>query len=160
VELVLRTLFVFAILWLFFRIAGKRALTKITTFDFVVLLIISESTQQALVGHDFSVTGALTVVATFLLLDIGLSLLKQRSTKAGKVLDGVPVVILENGRLLRDRMEKERVDESEILMAARERLGLERLDQIQYAILEQDGEITVTPWPEPTTPRPAPAGGP
>ncbi len=154
-ELVLRTVGIFAVLWLFFRIAGKRVLARITTFDFVVLLIISESTQQALVGQDYSVTGALTVVATFLLLDIGLSLLKQRSAKAAKVLDGVPVVIVENGILHRDRMEKERVDETEILMAARERLGLERLEQIQYAILEQDGAITVTPWPRPDGNKPA-----
>lgn len=62
-----------------------------------------------------------------------------------QVLDGVPVVLIEKGRLHRDRMEKERVDEADILASARESRGISRLDEIEYAILETSGAITVVP---------------
>ena len=144
-ELVLRTAAIFFFLWLFFRIAGKRSLARITTFDFIILLVISEATQQALVGSDNSVTGAMTVVATFLFLDIALSLLKQKSPTADKILDSVPVILVQDGRLLKESMEKERVDEAEIMAAARQHGGIRQLGDIHYAVLEQNGVITVIP---------------
>jgi uncharacterized membrane protein YcaP (DUF421 family) len=144
-DLVLRTTAVYFVLWALFRFAGKRTLADITTFDFILLLVISECTQQALVGQDFSVTGGMLAVATFLLIDVVLSLLKHRHRQVGKVLDSVPVVLYADGRLLRDRMDKERVDAEEILVAARRQHGLESFDQIKYAVLEQSGTISIIP---------------
>ena len=145
---VLRAATIYLVLLLVFRVAGKRSLAQITTFDFVLLLVIGEATQQALLGDDFSVTNALIVIVTLVLIDIGLSLAKQRSPGLGKLLDDVPLVILQDGKLLRDRMDKARVDESDIMAAARELQGLERLDQIKYAVLEQNGSISIIPKPE------------
>jgi uncharacterized membrane protein YcaP (DUF421 family) len=148
VDSVLRAAAIYLVLLLVFRVAGKRSLAQITTFDFVLLLVIGEATQQALLGDDFSVTNALIVIVTLVLIDIGLLLAKQRSPGLGKLLDDVPLVILQDGKLLRDRMDKARVDESDIMAAARELQGLVRLDQIKYAVLEQNGSISIIPKPE------------
>jgi uncharacterized membrane protein YcaP (DUF421 family) len=142
-----RVLFLYAFLFLMFRIAGKRTLAESTPFDFLVLLIISETTQQAMVDNDHSLIGAFVMIATLLGIDIGLSLLKQKSTTLSKLLDDVPLVILENGQPLKERMDKARVDEDDVLEAARELHGLEQLQQIKYAVLERNGSITIVPQP-------------
>ena len=78
-ESVLRAVVVYAFLTLLFRIAGKRALNEMSNFEFVLLLIVGEATQQAVLGKDYSVTNAFLVVLTLVGINIGLSLLKQRS---------------------------------------------------------------------------------
>ncbi len=142
---VLRAAAVYLILLIIMRIAGKRTLAQITVFDFILLLIIGEATQQALLAEDFSVVNAALVIGTLVLLDIALSVLKQHSKTLDRIIDDTPVVIVDNGRLLRDRMERSRIDEQEILVAAREMHGLERLDQIKYAVLERSGGISIVP---------------
>jgi uncharacterized membrane protein YcaP (DUF421 family) len=142
---VLRATAIYVLILLVFRISGKRSLAQITTFDFVLLLIIGEATQQALLGNDFSLTNAALVIVTLVGLDIGLSLLKQRYPQLDKVLDDVPLVIVENGKPLKERMDRERVDEQDVLAAARELRGLERMEQIKYAILERSGGISIIP---------------
>lgn len=144
-EHVLRALAIYGILWILFRIAGKRSLASITTFDFVMLLIVAEAVQQALLSRDYSVTAAVILVGTLLFLDIALSLVKRRFSKVEKIMDGVPVLLIEKGRVHRERLERERIDEDDILAAARERLGIGRLDEIDYAVLEQSGGISVIP---------------
>lgn len=144
-EAVLRAVAVYVVLLLLFRVAGRRTLAEITTFDFVLLLIIGEAVQPALLGDDFSVTTALVVVTTLLFIDVMLSLLKARSARVEKMLDGVPTIIVENGRCLRDRMDKARVSQDDVMEAARRLQGIERLDQIKYAVLEVSGGITVIP---------------
>lgn len=146
-DAVLRSAAIYLFLLLIFRVAGKRTLTQITTFDFVLLLIISEVTQQAMIGDDFSITQAVLAIITLVGLDISLSLWKQRSPRVERLIDSVPVLILENGQPIKERMEQLRIDESDILNAARELQGLERLDQIKYAILERSGNISVIPRP-------------
>jgi uncharacterized membrane protein YcaP (DUF421 family) len=78
-------------------------------------------------------------------LDIGLSWVKRHSKTLDKVLDDVPLVIVEDGVALKDRMAKARVDEDDVLSAARHLQGLERLDQIRYAVLERSGGISIVP---------------
>jgi uncharacterized membrane protein YcaP (DUF421 family) len=142
---VLRAAAVYLILLIIMRIAGKRTLAQITVFDFILLLIIGEATQQALLAEDFSIINSALVIATLVLLDIVLAMLKQRSKTLDRIIDDAPVVIVENGRLLRDRMDRSRIDEQDILVAARELHGLERLDQIKYAVLERSGGISIVP---------------
>ena len=144
-ESVIRGAATYFFVWFLFRIAGKRTLAEVTTFDFVLLLIISESIQQAMIDSDNSVTNAFLLVVTLVGLDVALSLIKRHSKRVARLLDGTPIVIIENGKLHRDRMEKERIDEADILSTAREAHGLERLDQIKYAVVEQSGHITVVP---------------
>ncbi|MGR6034270.1 MAG: DUF421 domain-containing protein [Candidatus Nitrosoglobus sp.] len=147
-DAVLRALFMYFFLLIIFRISGNRSMMEITTFDFMLLLIISEATQQALLGNDFSVTNALLVIMTLVGLDISLSLLKQFAPRLDRLLEGLPVVLVENGKPLKERMDKARVDEEDILTAARELQGLEHMEQIKYAVLERSGGITIVPKQE------------
>lgn len=142
---IVRGLTVYIILLIVFRIAGKRTLSDVTTFDFVLLLIIAEVTQQALLGDDNSLTNFALLVVTLLGLDILLSLLKQRWPRLDRMLEGEPLIIVENGEPLEERLNKVRVDIEDVLTAARELHGLERMEQIKYAVLERNGRITIVP---------------
>jgi uncharacterized membrane protein YcaP (DUF421 family) len=127
------------------RGGGNRSLSQITVFDFVLLLILGESTQQALIGDDFSVTTGILLIASLVGADMTLSWLKERSPGLSRWMEGVPLIIVEDGKPLRDRMEKSRIDEGDVLAAARELRGLERMDQIKYAVLERSGGISIVP---------------
>ena len=142
---VLRATAVYLILLVIMRVAGKRTLAQVPAFDIILLLIIGEATQQALLAEDFSIINAAIVIGTLVLLDIGLSLLKQHSKTLDRVIDDTPVVIVDHGKLLRDRMDRARIDEQEILIAARELHGLERVEQIKYAVLERSCCISIVP---------------
>jgi uncharacterized membrane protein YcaP (DUF421 family) len=144
-EPVLRAFAIYFVLMVLFRIGGRRSLAEMTTFDLLLLLVISETTQQALLGEDFSLTNAIVVMATMLGLDILLSLAKQKWTRATKWIEGVPTILVEDGRPLTELMERARVREDEVLEAARRLRGLERMDQIKYAVLEASGGITIIP---------------
>jgi len=144
---VLRGAIIYLFLLLVFRCAGKRALAQITTFDFVLLLIISEAVQNGMVDDDHSITNAILLVITLMTIDIGMSLWKHRSRRVGKVLDSLPVVIVDHGHPVREHMDRARVDEDDILSAAREEHGLMRMDQVRFAVLECDGTISVIPQP-------------
>jgi uncharacterized membrane protein YcaP (DUF421 family) len=144
-DAVLRAAAVYGVLLVLFRISGKRTLAQTTTFDFVLLLIIGEATQQGLIGDDFSVTKALVLVTTLLGIDIGMSLLQDRFPKLGIALEGAPLILLENGEPIRERLKKARVEEGDILEAGRLLHGLERMNQMKFAVLERDGAISVIP---------------
>lgn len=144
-DAVLRALAIYLFLVVVFRISGKRTLAEVTTFDFVLLLIISEATQQALLGDDFSVTMAFLVITTLIGLDIFFSLVQRRFKPVDRLMSGLPLVLVDNGRLLHERLKKVRVDEAEILHSARQLHGLERMDQVKYAVLETSGGISIVP---------------
>ena len=91
---------------------------------------------------------AFVVIATLVLIDILLSLFKERSPRVGRFLDGVPLIVVEYGKPLTERLRKARLTEEDILEAARQSQGLERLEQIRFAVLEKNGQISVIPEPE------------
>jgi uncharacterized membrane protein YcaP (DUF421 family) len=144
VEPVLRAVAVYVSLIVLFRVLGNRALGQITSFDFVLLLIISEAIQNGLVGTSYSVVNALVLVTTLITLDVALSLVKQHWPRLETFFDGAPLVVVDNGRPLRDRMNQARVDDEDVLAAAR-REGLERMTQVKYAVLERNGAISIIP---------------
>lgn len=140
---VLRATAIYLALLVLFKIAGRRSLAEITTFDFVLLMIIGEATQQALLGDDFSLTNALMVIVTLIAIDVGLSLLKQRSQWVSQLIDGGPTIIVEDGRILQGRLRHARLIEADIMEAARSSQGIETLEQIKFAIIERNGKISV-----------------
>ena len=144
-ESVIRAAVVYVVLLILFRFAGKRSLAEVTSFDLVLLLIISEATQQAMIDNDNSMTNALLLVSTLIFLNIVFSFVASRWKGFEKLIEDVPLVILKDGKPIREYLQKERVGENEILEAARANEGLERLDQIKYAILERTGQITIVP---------------
>ena len=142
---ILRAAAVYAVLLVIFRIAGKRSLGDITTFDAVLLLIISEAIQQALIDNDTSMTNAFLIVVTLVGLSIAASFVTLRSKRADKVLNDVPLLLIEDFKLQTERMEKTRVTPDDIVERARELWGVERLDQVRWAVLERGGSISVIP---------------
>lgn len=144
-DLVFRGLAVYLFLLLIFRVSGKRTLRNATTFDFVLLLIIAETTQQALIGNDASVTGAFLLIVVLVGTDILLSLIKGWLPRVDRLIEGQPLVILRDGVPLRSRMRIERVDDEDILTAARELQGIDRLEDIERAVLERNGGISIVP---------------
>jgi len=144
-DAILRGFIMYLFLLVLFRIAGRRTLGQMTNFDFVLLLIISEATQNAMIGNDFSVTNGILVILSLVGLDIGFSILKQRFPILNRHLDGLPLVLVDQGRPVQELMRKTRVDEEDILFSAREKHGLERMEQIKYAVLETNGGISIIP---------------
>lgn len=144
-DTVVRAAAVYLFLILILRIAGKRTLHEVTPFDVVLLLIISEATQQALLGEDFSVTAAFLVITTLVGIDVLMSLLGHRWRRLDDVLDSRPELIVDRGEVLEDRLKRHRMGEEDILEAARELQGLERLSDIKYAVLERSGALTIIP---------------
>ena len=142
---VLRAVIVYFLLLGVLRLSGKRSLAENSTFDFVLLLLISETAQQWLLGEDFSFTNAVILIVTLAGLNIVFSLLKQRFRTVAKLVDGVPMLLVENGNPLKEPLKRARIEVSDVLSAARELQGLERMDQIKYAVLETSGVITVIP---------------
>lgn len=142
---VIRATVVYVFLLVLFRIVGRRLLIQTTTFDLILLIIVSEATQNALLGDDNSLTNAFLVITTLLGIDILFSLWKRRSAAIEKFLDGVPVILVDNGEPLRDLMKKARVSDADVLQAARESQGLERMEQVKYAVLENSGGISIIP---------------
>lgn len=142
----IRAAAVYLFLLLVFRVLGRRSLAQITTFDFLLLLVVGEATQQALLGQDFSITNALLVITVLVGIDTLLAKLKDRFTWMDKLLEGAPLVLVDHGRELPERMAKAGVDRSDVLEAARSKHGLERLEQIKYAVQERDGTISIVPF--------------
>lgn len=152
-DLVIRGAAIYLFLFVILRISGNRQFSELTTFDAVLLIIISEATQQGLIGdEDFSMTTVFIIIGTFVGLDIVISLVKQWSKKADEIMEGVPVLLFDNGEFLRTNMGKERVDENDILVAAREMYGLQSLDGVKYAVLERGGNISIITHQNPYAP--------
>lgn len=136
---------IYVILLIVMRLSGRRTVAQMTPFDFVLLLIIAETTQQALLGDDFSIMNATVLILTLFSLDIILSYVKQWSPRARLVLDGTPTVLIADGEIDARAIKRARIDIEDILAAAREQQGLSRLDQIKFAVLETDGGISILP---------------
>lgn len=143
-DTILRASVVYFLLLAVFRLSGKRTLGDLTSFDLILTLIVSEAIQQALVDGDNSMTNGLLSVTTLVGLNILISVLKQRWPRFERVLEGTPTVIYD-GKWYHRRMDKERVDESDVLAAARHQHGVDSIDEIRMAVVEKDGSVTVIP---------------
>lgn len=143
-ETVIRGIFIYFVVLVVMRAAGRRSVGEMTAFDLVLLLIVAETTQQALLGDDFSLTNAVVLVVTLFSIDILLSFVKERWPAADKVIDGRPTILLSDGQVDEKALKYTRLDENDLLEAAR-REGLARLDEVRYAVLEVNGDISVIP---------------
>ncbi|WP_028034479.1 DUF421 domain-containing protein [Chelativorans sp. J32] len=142
---VVRGIAVYFFLLIVIRLSGRRSLAEITAFDFVLLLIISETTQQAMLGDDFSLINAFLLILTLFVTDIALSYVKQWSPKTAVLVDGTPTVLISLGKADKEALRRTRVSLDEVMEAARQQHGLERLDQIKFAVLEIGGNISIIP---------------
>ncbi|HFZ8993517.1 TPA: DUF421 domain-containing protein [Citrobacter freundii] len=144
-DMVLRAVAIYLILLVVFKIAGRRTLLQMTSFDLILLLIISEATQQALLGEDFSVTGAMLTIITLVVVDILFGFLKKKIAGAEMMIDGSPVVLVDNGVPSESKLRKVDVSCDDILLAARQNHGILEMKDIRFAILERNGQISIIP---------------
>lgn len=140
---VLRAAVIYIVLLIIFRLAGRRTVAQMTSFDLILALIVSEGVSQGLTGQDHSITNALLVAITLVTMDVAISTLKTRFPRLDDWLEGRPMIVVADGKPLTDRMRRARIDENDIMAAARERKGLERMEQIKYAVLENSGGISI-----------------
>jgi uncharacterized membrane protein YcaP (DUF421 family) len=115
-----------------------------TPFDLVVLLLVSEAVQNALIGGDMSTTGGLIAAGALIGTNYGLAAASERVTWLRNMLEGGPTVLVRDGKFLKENMLREGLDEDEVLMAIREH-GVEDVEGVQLAVLETDGTISVVP---------------
>lgn len=142
---VIRGLAIYVVLLVATRLTGRRTLAQMTPFDLVLLLIIAETTQQALLGDDFSIVNAAVLILTLFASDVVLAWIKSRSRRAQSLLDGHPTVLISNGQIDREAMTRARVSVEDVLAAARETQGLKSLSDIDAAVLETSGGISIIP---------------
>lgn len=136
---------VYLTLMVLFRLTGRRTLAQVTTFDLVLLLIISEAVQQALIGDDFSLTQAFIVIVTLVVLERGSDYLAWRFPWFRRVSASVPVVLVRNGVADERMLRHYRLTVDDVVTAARVQHGLMGFDQVDWAVLENSGGISVIP---------------
>ncbi len=142
---VARTAIVYVALVVAFRLLGKSSTGQLTTMDLIVLLVIANAVQNAMVGENVTLLGGLLAAAVILVLDRGLHFVIERSRRARQVLEGEPSLLVEDGRVDEDRMRKEGITADELGLALRQN-GLMRADEARYVFLETTGAISVIPY--------------
>lgn len=146
-ETVIRGAAIYAVLLVILRLSGRRTMAQMTPFDLVLVLIVAETTQQALLGDDFSLVNSAVLIITLFTIDIGLSYLKRLSPRLDRLLDGAPALLVSHGKPDARMLRGARISEDDILEAARQKQGLVSMDQIRFAVLETTGEISIIPEP-------------
>ena len=143
-ETVVRVLFVYVFLMFALRVMGKREFSEFSPLELVVLHLIPEMLQQALVGHDPSLTNALVATCTLLLAVFGTSLLSYLRPGVERAVESEPSVLAHDGKLVERNLRLERITPDELLGEIRQQ-GYERLEDVKWAILESSGKISVVP---------------
>ena len=133
---------VYVALLLSFRFLSKRDLTQNTTFDLLIVLLLSNIVQNAMIGDDNSVLGALAGALTLIFMSTALNRLSAKSTKARRLLEGQPILLVHNGKLLEDSLKKYAVSRPDLDAGLRGQ-NMITLDDVRYAFLELDGTISV-----------------
>jgi uncharacterized membrane protein YcaP (DUF421 family) len=150
-EKVLRAAAVYLFLLVAFRLTGKRQIGQLTPFDLVVLLVISNIVQNAMIGNDNSLGGGLLGATTILVLNWVVVELTFRFKRLRRLLEARPTVLIHDGRILHDRLRAERLTMDD-LEAALRRGGVADPARVRYAVLEESGGISIVPFSEGTSP--------
>lgn len=141
---VLRAIFGYLFLILVVRVASRRPGKQIAPFEFVMIFFMGGATLTAMVGDDRSFTNALIQITSIALTHSLLTWAKDRWPRLGLYLDGTPLLLLKRDEWLVDTMRHMKLQDDDVMAIARDQ-GLERLDQIEYAVLEYNGEISIVP---------------
>ncbi len=143
-DLVIRAVAVFTFIFIVTRVVGRRELSTLEPFDLILLVVMGDLVQQGVTQDDYSVTGALIVISTMALMTVTFSYLNFRFRPLRRVMDGEPVVLLENGRPIERNLRRERLTVEEIEEKAR-LSQIESLDDVRLAVLETNGDISIIP---------------
>lgn len=146
-ETVIRVTIAYIIVWAAFRVLGKRELTRTSPLELVMLLFIPQLFSRALTRQDYSLTNAVIGVTTLLSLVFLSSSLTYRFAPIARVMISRPTVLVEHGRFIDEALDHERLSANNIFDAMH-KVGLYRLDEVLWAVLQSDGKIAVIPGPD------------
>ena len=141
-EIVFRTAVVYVVVFALLRIAGKRELGQMSVIDLVVILVIANAVQNSLNGGDVSLVGGLISAATLVALNLFFDRFGRRVPFLWRLVRDEPTLLMQHGDLIAENLEREDVEKEEIEMAAREK-GIADLSEVDAAILETDGSISI-----------------
>jgi uncharacterized membrane protein YcaP (DUF421 family) len=143
-DIALRAVFLYAFVVFLMRVMGRRELSSLSAVDLVLLIVLGDAIQQGLTQDDYSVTGAVIAVSTIAAVQVGISYLSFRSTRARRVLEGEPIVVIQDGKLIDRNMKRERLTLNEVAEAMRsQQIG--SVADVEWGILESDGNISFIP---------------
>lgn len=143
-DIVIRAGVAFLFLLLLTRVVGRRELSSMEPFDLILLVVIGDLIQQGVTQSDYSLTGAMLVVATFAVLTVAVSYLGFRVKPLRRVLEGEPLVLIEDGRPIEQNIHRERLTLEEVAAEARGQ-QIASLEDVRWAILETNGSISFIP---------------
>jgi len=143
-SIVARTAIVYLALLVGLRLAGKRELGQMTPFDLVVILLVANAVQNAMVGSDTSVTGGLIAAGVLIVGNYGVAEARERLRWLRRAVEGTPTLLINGGKFVPEHLRREGLDEEEVLMAIREH-GVADVKDVRMAVLETDGSISIVP---------------
>jgi uncharacterized membrane protein YcaP (DUF421 family) len=143
-DIVLRAFAIFFFVFLVTRMIGRRELGMGEPFDVILLVVLGDLIQQGVTQNDYSVTGTMLALGTFTLLTVALSYLSFRSRRLRTVLEGHPLVLIEDGKPVEHNLKSQRLALDEVMAEARVQ-QVASMDEIRWAILETSGSISVIP---------------
>jgi uncharacterized membrane protein YcaP (DUF421 family) len=141
-ELLARAVIVYALLLILLRVSGKRQIGQLAPFDLVLLLVLSNAVQNAMNGGDNSVTAGIISASVLVLLNWLVGFATSRSKHLERIVEGRPEVLIHNGKLFADVMDREKLTHHE-LQAALRAGGCASIEEVHYALIENNGQITV-----------------
>jgi uncharacterized membrane protein YcaP (DUF421 family) len=140
-DLVLRTVFVFFLILIVTRAVGRRELSSMEPFDLILLVIIGDLVQQGVTQSDDSLTGTTTVITTIALLVVGTAYLSYRFRRLRPILEGDPVLLINDGSLVERNLRRQRLTREELESEARQQ-SIGSLEDVRYAVLETNGRVS------------------
>ena len=143
-DIVLRATAIFFFLYVLMRVIGRRELSTLEPFDLILLVILGDAVQQGLTQDDYSLTGAFLAVGTIAILQLGTSFVNFHFPRLRPILDGEPIVVVQDGQPIERNMRRERITLDDLAAEAR-RQNLASLDDVRLAVLEATGSISIIP---------------
>ncbi len=140
-DIALRGIAIYAFVYLLTRVIGRRELSSLQPFDIILLVMLGDAVQQGLTQDDYSVTGAFIAVGTIATLQVLTSYLSVRIPRLRPVLDGEPIIVVEDGKPIEKNLKRERLTVEEVMEEARGQ-QIESLDKVQWAVLETSGKLS------------------
>jgi uncharacterized membrane protein YcaP (DUF421 family) len=141
-DLAIRAVVIYIFIYTLTRVVGRRELSSLGPFDIILLVVIGDAVQQGLTQDDYSLTGAFIVVTVFALMQVLLSYLSFRFRRLRSVLEGEPIVIIQDGKPIERNLRRERIAIDEVMEQARTSAQIASMDEIQFAIVENSGAIS------------------
>lgn len=147
--IIVRTSVIYVFVVVGLRLTGRRTLGQLNTVDVVLILIIANAVQNAMIGPDTSLIGGLIAATCLLIVNVVITRLRERNRLAARFFEGSPVVLIDHGHLLEANLRRERISPEEVAEALHEH-GVENVSQVKLCILEVDGSLSVVPEDSPT----------